>query len=120
VHTWDRTSEGERTFRLDRMRNAKLLEEQFEPRPGFDPHEFSRARSVRIWYSPEVARLEVEKGARRLRDGAAVAELRVGSVDWLVGEILAYRGEAVVLEPEDVRVALAARARELTRAEVRA
>ena len=115
VHTWDRTSEGERTFRLDRMRNAKLRKEQFEPRPGFDPHEFSRARVVRIWYSPEVARFEVEKGARLLRDRAAVAELRVGSVDWLVGEILAYRGEAVVLEPEDVRAAVAERARQLAR-----
>ena len=115
VHTWDRTSEGERTFRLDRMRNAKLLEEEFEPRPGFEPHEFSHARAVRILYSPEVARLEVEKGAQLRRGGSAVAELRVGSVDWLVGEILAYRGEAVVLEPEDVRAAVAARARELVR-----
>src|ERR687883_1087550 len=41
VHTWDRTSDGERTFRLDRMRNAKLHDDRFEPRPGFDPHEFS-------------------------------------------------------------------------------
>jgi proteasome accessory factor BC len=113
VHTWDRTRELERTFRLDRMRNAKLLGDRFEPRPGFDPHEFSRARVVRILYSAEVARWEEEKGAQRRRGGSAVAELRVGSVDWLVGEILAYRGEAVVLEPEDVRAAVAARAREL-------
>src|SRR5919202_625477 len=98
------------------MRNAKLQEDHFEPRPGFDPHEFSGARVVRIWYSPAIARWEVEKGARPLRDGAAVAELRVGSVDWLVGEILAQRGEAVVLEPEDLRAAVAARARELARA----
>src|ERR671935_2040819 len=97
------------------MRTAKLRDEQFEPRPGFDPHEFSRALHVRIWYSPAVARFEVEKGARLLRGGAALAELRVGSVDWLVGEILAYRGEAVVLEPEDVRAEVAARARELAR-----
>src|SRR5438876_7178296 len=113
VHTWDRTSEGERTFRLDRMRNAKLRKLGFEPRPGFDPHEFSGARAVRIWYSPAVARFEVEKGARLLRDRAAVEELRVGSVDWLVGEILAYRGEAVVLEPADLRAAVAKRAAEL-------
>src|SRR6184192_2858813 len=31
VHTWDRTSDGERTFRLDRMRNAKLRDQRFEP-----------------------------------------------------------------------------------------
>jgi proteasome accessory factor BC len=116
VHTWDRTSDGERTFRLDRMRNAKLTRRSFEPRPGFDPHEFSGARLVRIWYSPQVARWEVEKGARPLRDGSAVAELRVGSTDWLVGEILAHRGEAVVLEPEELRSVVAKRARELLRA----
>jgi proteasome accessory factor BC len=115
VHTWDRTSEGERTFRLDRMRNAKLTRRSFTPRPGFDPHEFSDARLVRIWYSPQVARWEVEKGARPLRDGSAVAELRVGSTDWLVGELLAHRGEAVVLEPEELRAVVAKRARQLLR-----
>jgi proteasome accessory factor C len=115
VHTWDRTADGERTFRLDRMRNAKLTRRRFEPRPGFDPHEFSGARVVRILYSRDVARWEVEKGARPLKTGAAVAELRVGSVDWLVGEILAYRGEAVVLEPDEVRAVVAERARELAR-----
>jgi proteasome accessory factor BC len=121
VHTWDRTSEGERTFRLDRMRNAQLRDDEFEPRPGFEPHEFSRARAVRILYSPEVARWEVEKGNAQLRrGGSALAELRVGSVDWLVGEILAYRGEAVVLEPEDVRAAVAARARELAHSATKA
>jgi proteasome accessory factor C len=120
VHTWDRTSDGERTFRLDRMRNAQLREDGFEPRPGFEPHEFSHARLVRILYSPEVARWEEEKGAQRRRGGSAVAELRVGSVDWLVGEILAYRGEAVVLEPADVRAAVAARARELARTATKA
>ena len=39
--------------------------------------------------------------------------MRHGSVDWLVGEILSLRGGAVVLEPEEMRDAVAARAREL-------
>jgi proteasome accessory factor C len=116
AHTWDQTSDGERTFRLDRMRNAKLTRRHFKPRPGFDPHEFSDARAVRIWYSTKIARWEVEKGARPLRDGSAVAELRVGSTDWLVGEILAHRGEAVVLEPAELRTVVAERARELLKA----
>jgi predicted DNA-binding transcriptional regulator YafY len=37
VHTYDRTSDGERSFRLDRMRSAKLLKETFEAREGFQP-----------------------------------------------------------------------------------
>ncbi|HEY7017257.1 MAG TPA: WYL domain-containing protein [Gaiellaceae bacterium] len=115
VHTWDRTRDGERSFRLDRMRSARLQRGHFEPREGFDPHEFRDARPARIWYSPVIARWELEKGARRLRDGSAVAERPVGSPDWLVGEILSYRGEAVVLEPVELRREIAARARAVQR-----
>jgi proteasome accessory factor C len=115
VHTWDRTREGERSFRLDRMRSARLQRGHFEPREGFDPHEFRDARPARIWYSKEIARWEVEKGASPLADGSAVAEKPVGSAEWLVGEILSYRGEAVVLEPPELRKAVAERAKELQR-----
>src|SRR5262249_59848432 len=31
VHTWDRTRDGERSFRLDRMRSARLQRGHFEP-----------------------------------------------------------------------------------------
>ncbi|HSB40099.1 MAG TPA: WYL domain-containing protein [Gaiellaceae bacterium] len=115
VHTWDRTREAERSFRLDRMRSARLQRGRFEPREGFDPHEFRDARPARIWYSPEIARWELEKGARRLADGSAVAERPVGSPEWLVGEILSYRGEAVVLEPPELRREIAGRARAVQR-----
>jgi proteasome accessory factor BC len=115
VHTWDRTRDAERSFRLDRMRKAKLTRERFEPRDEFDPHGFSGARPVRIWYSPEVARWEVEKGAHPLADGSAVSDRPVGSEEWLVGEILSHRGEASLLEPDDLRSLLAIRARELER-----
>ena len=115
VHTWDRTREGERSFRLDRMRSARIQRGRFEPREGFDPHEFRDARTARIWYSKEIARWELEKGAQLLRDGSAVAERPVGSPEWLVGEILSYRGEAVVLDPPELRRAIAQRARELQR-----
>ena len=41
--------------------------------------------------------------------------LRVGTRDWLISEILADRGEAIVLEPADVRPAIAKRAAQLLR-----
>jgi predicted DNA-binding transcriptional regulator YafY len=66
-----------------------------------------------VWYAPEIARWEVEKGARSLADGAALAERPVGSADWLVGEVLSFRGAAVVLEPPELRKRVAARASEL-------
>ncbi|MDP9232008.1 MAG: WYL domain-containing protein, partial [Actinomycetota bacterium] len=56
VHTWDRTRDGERSFRLDRMRSARLQRGHFEQREGFDPHEFRDARTARIWYSKLIAR----------------------------------------------------------------
>ncbi|HYX76981.1 MAG TPA: WYL domain-containing protein, partial [Gaiellaceae bacterium] len=115
VHTWDRTRDGERSFRLDRMRSARIQRGHFEPREGFDPHEFRDARPARIWYSPEIARWELEKDARRLADGSAVAERPVGSPEWLVGEILSYRGEAVVLEPPELRREVADRAKAVQR-----
>jgi predicted DNA-binding transcriptional regulator YafY len=115
VHTWDRTRDGERSFRLDRMRSARLQRGHFEQREGFDPHEFRDARAARIWYSKQIARWEFEKGASLLKDGSAVAERPVGSPEWLVGEILSYRGEAVVLEPKELRREIASRAQAVQR-----
>jgi proteasome accessory factor C len=115
IHTWDRSAEGERSFRLDRMRSARITDEHFEPREGFDPHFLEDTRQVRVRYAKPVARYRVERGAVRLTDGAALATLRVGTRDWLISEILADRGDAVVLEPADVRPAIAKRAAQLMR-----
>jgi predicted DNA-binding transcriptional regulator YafY len=116
VHTWDRSRDSERSFRLDRMRSARLTKERFEPRVGFEPRGLQDARTASVWYSPTVARWRLERGgARALRDGAALAETAVGSPEWLVGEVFANRGEAVVLEPADLRALVARRARELLR-----
>ena len=43
-----------------------------------------------------VSRWEVEKGARPLVDGSALSERAVGSTDWVVGEVLSFRGDGVV------------------------
>src|SRR5213078_478638 len=113
VHTWDRTRDAERSFRLDRMRNAKLADEVFEPRDGFEPSRFRDARTARVLYTKPVARWALERGARPLKDGTALADMPVGSAEWLVGEILSYRGEAIVLGPEDLRRRIAERAKAL-------
>lgn len=113
VHAWDVERDQPRSYRLDRMRSAKVLKKSFEPREGFDPSELRGATSARIWYSQAVARWEIEKGARPLVDGAAIADRSVGSAEWLVGEVVSYRGEAIVLEPPELRARVALRAREL-------
>jgi predicted DNA-binding transcriptional regulator YafY len=111
VHTWDRTRDASRSFRFDRMRSATMLDEAFDPRPGFTLE--SERQTARVWFSPEVARWRVERGATPLADRSAVADLHFGSVDWLVGEVLSERGHAVVLGPEELRAPVAERAREL-------
>src|SRR2546429_603434 len=114
VHTWDRTRDGERSFRLDRMRSARMLADDFEPREGFEPRGLRDARPVQIWYSPAGARWRRERGtARLLKDGSAIEEVAVGGEDWLIGEILSFRGEAVLREPKELRARIADRARKL-------
>ena len=116
VHTWDRTRDAQRSFRLDRMRSARLQRETFEPREGFRPDRLGSAGvAAKIWYSKKIARWKTEEGARLLSDSAALADKAVGSEEWLLGEILADRGEAVLLEPENLRKQVARRARALAR-----
>jgi len=115
VHTWDRSSDAERSFRLDRMKNAKLTKEKFEPREGFEPTRLRGARSARVLYSPAIALYEIERGAVRLTGGHAVREIPVGSDEWLESDILSKRGEATVLEPAELRDRIAARARTLAK-----
>jgi predicted DNA-binding transcriptional regulator YafY len=114
LHAFDRTNDASRSFRLDRIRSAKKVRERFERRPEFDPHRFGGTQTARIWYSPQVARWEIERGAMPLADGSAVKELQAGE-EWLIGEVLSFRGEAVVLEPVAMRKRIATRAKELDR-----
>jgi proteasome accessory factor BC len=115
AHTWDLTVGSSRSYRLDRMRSARLTEETFVPREGFDPNFLVDTSPARILYSKQIARWKVERGAVPLVDKTAVASLRVGRGDWLVGEILADRGESVVLEPAELRPVVARRAAQLLR-----
>jgi predicted DNA-binding transcriptional regulator YafY len=102
-----------KSFRLDRVKQAALLDERFEPRPGIEARKLFDYRTARVLFSDDVARWRVERGATPLVDGTALEDLRFGSTDWLVGEILAHRGQAEVLAPEEAREAIARRARSL-------
>ena len=113
VHTWDRTVDGPRTYRLDRMRSARLTRERFEPRDGFDPNYLSEPAIARLWHAQPIARWKLERGARALTDKSAVADVTFKTEEWLLSEVLADAGETVVLEPADMRARIAARARAL-------
>jgi proteasome accessory factor BC len=113
VHTWDRTVEGPRTFRLDRMRSARLLKETFVARDGFDPNYLAELHVARLWHAPAIARWKLERGARQLTDRAAISQPTYKHAEWLVSEVLADRGETVVVEPTSMRAVVAKRAKAL-------
>jgi predicted DNA-binding transcriptional regulator YafY len=113
VHSWDRTKDAQRSFRLDRMRRADLLEEGFEPRGEVVPQKLRDVSTARVLFFPTVGRWRVERGAQPLAKGYAIEDVRFGSLDWLVGEILSYRGEAEVLEPLELRREVLQRAKRL-------
>jgi predicted DNA-binding transcriptional regulator YafY len=115
VHTWDLSVDAARTFRLDRMRSARLTGEHFEARDGFDPSYLRNPRVARLLHSPAVARWKLERGARPLTDGSAIADVPYKTEDWLLSEVLADRGETIVLEPQRIREVVAKRARRLMR-----
>ncbi len=109
VDTYDRTADGERTFRVDRIRSAELDDEVFAVRPGVgdrDDDELSKtAGTASVWFSPDVARWELEgrPDTIPLADGAALASVPYGSERWLATELCRYLGDAVLLEPEGLR-----------------
>ena len=110
VASYDRRREDVRHFRLDRIKEAEVSRERFEPRPeveeiaaiegGWLSGEHVPAADVaRVWVSPE--------RARWAREEHTVIEVPYGSTDWLLREILKGAGEFVVLEPESAREAVA-------------
>jgi len=119
VECFDLGREAIRHFKLDRVKEATLSEEAFEPRPeveelagveGWMTHgEVPTAHVARVWVSPERARWlrEERTVVEELADGAVVVELPYAGTSWLVREILRGAGDLVVLEPDDARAAIA-------------
>jgi predicted DNA-binding transcriptional regulator YafY len=117
--------DGQRQFRLDRIKHARALDEHFEPRPGLDPigeiagwprtGRVEGSQVAHVWITPEQARWAREKWTlvSDLRDGGVVVELSFKGTDYLVKEILKEAGDAAVLEPAEARAAVLAAAERL-------
>jgi predicted DNA-binding transcriptional regulator YafY len=116
VHVFDLEKDAPRSYRLDRIREATVLDERFEPREGVEPDvhgwpstgEVPASRTARIWVSPDRARWarEDRRVVEELRDGSVIVERNFAGGDWLAREVLKEAGDAVVLEPEDARQAV--------------
>jgi predicted DNA-binding transcriptional regulator YafY len=109
---WDLGREDVRHFRLDRIKEARMTEERFQPRVEVElmaeEQRDEEGRVARVWVSPERARwLREERPViEELADGAVVVELPFQGMAWLVREILRQAGELAVIEPDDARDAV--------------
>jgi proteasome accessory factor C len=119
VECFDLNKDGIRHFKLDRIKEAVIAKESFEPRPEVEElagvegwmtdGEVPTAQVARVWVSPDRARWlrEERTVVEELADGAVVVELPYAGTSWLVREILRGAGDLVVLEPDDARAAIA-------------
>jgi predicted DNA-binding transcriptional regulator YafY len=125
VHAFEPAKDATRSFRLDRIRSADVLDETYEVRDGVEPDvagwpttgEVPTSQRARVWISPERARWarEGRSVVEELKDGAVIVEVPFGGFDYLSREILKEAGDAAVLEPEEAREAVLAAAEALMR-----
>ncbi len=125
VTGYDPDREGMRHFRLDRIKSAAVLEQTYEPRPELDPiadiegwprtGTVGGSRVAHVWISAEQARWAREERSvvAELEDGSIVVEWSFKGEGYLVKEVLKEAGDAVVLEPADLREAVLAAAERL-------
>jgi len=112
-----------RIFKVERVREAALTDGEFV-RPGsFDPAAHLPGRSLaasstataRIRFRGDMARLIAEEHAAeritRAPDGSVVLALDFAQPEWVAAWVMPFGESAEVLSPDEVRVALAARAR---------
>lgn len=104
-----------RTFRVDRIREATALTERFEPRA------LSPAGTAFVRAGLPVARILLSAGeqvsdrewpgmrlAEERDDGTFVVEVPYAGTGWIARQVVARLGAAEVLEPAEVREAVAA------------
>jgi predicted DNA-binding transcriptional regulator YafY len=125
VACFDPERDDVRHFRLDRIRHAQVTDTPYRPRPGVNPAteldgwlrtgELHASRTATVWVTPERASRAHEERhvVKELADGSVIVEVPFKGTGFLVRDILAQAGDAVVLEPADARQAIHAAARRL-------
>ena len=115
LNAYCRHAQGARLFRLERILSARMLGERFAQREAvelktryedIDPRGYAAKRAV-VRFSPQVARWMENRPemdfVEQHEDGSADYALHYTDPAWAVGRIMQYLGEAVVLEPEELR-----------------
>jgi proteasome accessory factor C len=122
LSAWCRRASAYRTFRVDRVRGVEPTGEQFDPAArddaalsgaAFAPEGLPTAR-LRFSAGEEFSRREWPGGrvAEEGADGSLIAEVPFAGTGWIARRVMARLGRVEVLEPQVVREAVAALARE--------
>ena len=108
-----------RIFRLDRIEGVEQLETKFAVPPENvvesilregRAFEATTAGTLRVRYSPRIARWIAEREGRRLdEDGSLTMEHPLADSEWAVRHLLQYGPEVEVLDPPEIREALCRR-----------
>ena len=111
VVAWDRQADGERMFRVDRIRTVRETGERFEPRglAGAGRPLYTRSDQdvrVRLLLRPPARWVaeyyDVEKATER-KDGTVEVTLPTRHLAWVAKLVVRLGGEATVLEPAVLR-----------------
>jgi proteasome accessory factor C len=113
-----RMRKAQRSFRVDRIREARLLDERFAPKKEFRLEEYRRKEmfhptgretAVRVRFGAESARWAeerwAEKVAEREADGSIVCEFRVGDMAWIADVVTEFAGDAGIVAPSEAKSA---------------
>jgi proteasome accessory factor C len=114
-------SKETRSFRIDRIRAARVLAARFERPRGFSLERFEKREmnfprhfevTATVRFARAVARWvrEARKGERmeETAEGDLVVTMRAASVPWLLNEVLGYGPNAELLGPPELRKAMRA------------
>lgn len=108
------------SFRVDRIRDATLLDAEYEVPADFDVKSWNRDRdfvpkpsgaTARVRFSGDAVKWARDEIARKdlaeMPDGSVVATIRVGSDAYVIGWLLQFGPGCEILEPPELRTKMA-------------
>ncbi|MBI4727325.1 WYL domain-containing protein [candidate division TA06 bacterium] len=107
-------SREQRTFKISRIKQARLLKQKYRIPEYFDINQFAQGhifkptgneQKVALWFSPAIARWILERNAQAIKnkDGSAGLSLMAQNFAWIARWVLLYGPEARIIEPKEAR-----------------
>jgi len=105
-------SREQRTFKISRIKQARLLKQKYHIPEGFDINKFAQGhifkptgneQKVVLWFSPAIARWILERNAQaaKNKDGSASLSLMAQNFAWIARWVLLYGPEARIISPPE-------------------